>query len=314
MNFDKIKGALFGTAVGDALGLGTEFLSKKEVKKYYPQGLYTYDQISARHKNLWARGEWTDDTEQMLCILDSLIEKKKIDIKDIAFRFYRWSVDDGRGIGFTTSKVLKSRSFLSDPKAVSKQVWLESKKQLAPNGGVMRTAVLGVWEYKDKEKVIKNAEDVCQITHYDLRCVASCVLVSYAISLLIQGKDRTFVWKEIQKLSKEYGEEVNRYLTDLEKKDIYKLELDERDSIGYTLKTLSAGFWALMNAKDFKDGLIKIINQGGDADTNGAVAGALLGACFGFRDIPEEYIDGLEGKNKLMNKTGNLIETMKRFN
>ena len=310
MNFDKIKGVLFGTAVGDALGLGTEFLSKKEVKKYYPQGLYSYDQISIRHKNLWARGEWTDDTEQMLCILDSLIENKKIDIKDIAYRFHRWAKTDGRGIGYTTYRVLSAKSFLTNPKAAAKEIWLESKKQLAPNGGVMRTSVLGIWEYSDKEKVIKNATDVCQITHYDPRCAASCVLLSYAISLLMQGKNRISVFKEIKELSKKYGKEVYECLNDLETKDIYELELDDRDSMGYTLKTLAAGFWTLMNAKNFKDGLIKIVNQGGDADTNGAVAGALLGANFGFRDIPKEYVDGLEGKNRLMKKFDALIKIM----
>lgn len=42
---NRIKGVLFGQAIGDALGLGTEFMTKQEVDRFYPNGLTDYDQI-----------------------------------------------------------------------------------------------------------------------------------------------------------------------------------------------------------------------------------------------------------------------------
>ena len=62
---------------------------------------------------------------------------------------------------------------------------------------------------------------------------------------------------------------------------------------------MAAGLWAYWHAKSFEDGLLAVVNAGGDADTNAAVACAILGAKFGFNAIPIEYVDGLRNKEKL---------------
>ena len=87
---DQVRGILFGHAIGDALGIGTEFLSKQQVEEYYPKGLYDYKQIKQdQHRRRWNAGDWTDDTDQMLCILDSILANATIDVQDIAFRIYQ---------------------------------------------------------------------------------------------------------------------------------------------------------------------------------------------------------------------------------
>ena len=66
---DRIKGCIYGQAIGDALGLGTEFMSQAEVKESYPNGLERYDQIiQDSHRCRWKQGSWTDDTDMMICI------------------------------------------------------------------------------------------------------------------------------------------------------------------------------------------------------------------------------------------------------
>ena len=77
------------------------------------------------------------------------------------------------------------------------------------------------------------------------------------------------------------------------------LNLQDDKSMGYTLKTMAAGLWAYWHAKTFEEGLLAVVNAGGDADTNAAVACAILGAKFGFNAIPKEYVDGLRNKEKL---------------
>lgn len=71
------------------------------------------------------------------------------------------------------------------------------------------------------------------------------------------------------------------------------------DHMGYTLVTLSVALWAYWHASSFEDGLLAVVNAGGDADTNAAVACAILGAKFSFNSIPQEYVDGLIYKDQI---------------
>ena len=61
---NKIKGLIHGQVIGDALGLGTEFMSKEEVRANYPNGLTDYSQIiQEKHRSKWQKGAWADDTD-----------------------------------------------------------------------------------------------------------------------------------------------------------------------------------------------------------------------------------------------------------
>lgn len=316
---DKIRGVIFGQAVGDALGLGAEGLSKSQVLEYYPNGLKKYSEIVRdRYRSAWVCGDWTDDTDMMLCILDSLLEKQQIDLCDIGIRFYQWASAANPGIGSLTYNVLFSAQlskvnffqpdFESNYYVAAKKYWEDSDREAAANGGVMRTSILGIWEYPFLEKIKSNAIKVCQITHYDPRCVASCIAVSLAISKLLQGVNNIEnLIAEIATEVTEYHPDIAEYFARSQNASIEALQLAEPKGMGYTLKTMSAGFWALQHLSSFEDGILKIIHEGGDADTNAAVAGAILGAKFGYKSIPQHWIDELAYKTELEKRVEQLI-------
>jgi len=306
---DKIRGAIFGQAIGDAIGLGTEFMTQAMVKHYYPEGLTEYTQIlQDKHRKRWKPGEWTDDTNQMLCILDSILATKRVDVKDIALTLVDWAHHDGRGSGRTITSVLGSPIFMQRPHEAAKNYWEQSNRYAAANGAVMRTSVLGVWEYDKPEKIRINATKVCKITHYDPRCVGSCVMTCLAISRLLQGET------DMEQLSYSlllegdiFDQRIRPFLAEHLHPNIAVLNLSDTSNLGYTLKALGAGLWALQYAPSFDSGISTIIHEGGDADTNAAVAGAILGAKFGYEALPTRWKDHLHRKDWLMEQTEQLI-------
>ena len=141
---ERFLGTIFGQAVGDALGLSTEFMSKQEVDRFYPNGIEDYSQIVQDDRRRWQRGDWTDDTNMMLCILDSFVACQKVDILDIARRFKEWMMNGGMGIGRHTYNVMALGDYTSNPQKAAEIIWKMGKKKAAANGAVMRTSVVGL--------------------------------------------------------------------------------------------------------------------------------------------------------------------------
>ena len=292
---DKIKGVMYGQAIGDALGLGTEFMDDKEMAQKYPNGLKHYSDIyQDAHRSRWKVGEWTDDTDMMLCIANALIEDKEVDLSHIARNFKQWAEGEPMGIGQHTYKVLMIGDYVDKPQDVSKLVWEMSRGKSAANGGLMRTSIVGALP----KEVEKAAANICRLTHYDPRCVGSCVIVSELIHSLIYDS-QPISYQQMVEIADRYDERIKRFISLSREADIKALELQDEQSMGYTLKTLSVALWAYWNTSSFKEGLLAVVNAGGDADTNAAVACAILGAKYGYSSLPKEYIEGLIHREQL---------------
>lgn len=295
---DRMLGCLFGQAVGDALGLGSEFLSKEEVNRYYPDGLKRYDQIiQDAHRRRWPKGAWTDDTDMMLCILNGF-ENGRFNISHVAANFKEWFNGEPMGIGSLTYKVLCMPDYLEQPEMCAKLWWEASRRQSAANGALMRTSLVGL----APNNVTSQAEAICKLTHYDPRCVGSCVIAVSIIHNLV-WHDRQMTYDEIKEIAQRYDNRILEWVdVAYHSSDISMLDLDETHSIGYTLRTLSAALWCYWHSPSFEDGLLSVVNEGGDADTNGAIACAILGAKFGLASIPEYYIENLHNEDSYNQK------------
>lgn len=299
MEYSKIKnkmlGCLYGQAIGNALGIQSEFMTKEDIICRYSPKLQYYSD---------GGGSWDDDdTKQMLCILDEFIESKSITTKGLAVKLLHWLETDGRGCGNLVYQVLRHRSYLEDPIAAARDRWELTHREAAPNGAIMRISVVGLWPTETE----KNANTACRVTHYDSRCVGSCVIAASVIYNLVWN-DRELSYDEIKAIGQQYDERITQWIKlAYQSKDISLLNLDEQSSIGYTLRTLAAALWCYWHAPSFEAGLLAVVNEGGDADTNATIACAILGAKYGYESIPEYYIKNLKNESSYREKANTFI-------
>lgn len=293
---DKVKGTIYGQAIGDALGLGTEAMTDEDMAWKYPNGITHYSEIfQDRHRKRWKIGDWTDDTDMMLCIANAVVKDKGVDFTNIARNFKEWANGVPMGIGENTYKVLSFADYVEKPFEVSKMIWEMSHQRSAANGGLMRTSIVGLFPKAVEECAAK----ICRLTHYDPRCVGSCVIVSQLIHSLVYDAS-PISYEQMVDIGRKYDVRIEEYIDmAINNDDIKALELQDWDSMGYTLKTLSAALWAYWHSKSFEEGLLTVVRAGGDADTNAAVACAILGAKYGFHSISSEYVEGLIYREQL---------------
>lgn len=290
---DRIRGCVYGQAIGDALGLGTEFMSREEVRRCYPDGLERYDQmIRDDHRSRWKPGSWTDDTDMMVCIAKAR-QDNHFDLHQVACNFKEWFDGNPLGIGRHTYNVLCFADYTKDPMKAADIVWRLFRCRSAANGGLMRTSIVGTSPLAEEEEIA----NICRLTHPDMRCVGSCVLYVKLIQGLIFRSEQLDV-SVLKDIAARYDERIEEYIGLATHDDPSVLAVDD-NAMGYTLKTMAVALWSLWHCHSFKEGLLAVVNMGGDADTNAAVACALLGAKYGFSTIPRYYVDNLVGRQLL---------------
>ena len=221
---DKIAGCLYGQAVGDALGLGTEFMSKTEVKRNYPDRLSKYSQIiQDYHRKRWNKGDWSDDTDMMLCIAKAIIKDRCINLETIAHNFKQWFKNRPMGIGRHTYNVLILSDYELNPVKAAEIIWNLSNRNSASNGGIMRTSVVGLWD----EDVAQNAEKICKLTHADPRCIGSCVIVSELINHFV-WHNMELSFEDILEIADRYDTRIQKYLLLAKNGELADLNLEQQ--------------------------------------------------------------------------------------
>jgi ADP-ribosyl-[dinitrogen reductase] hydrolase len=286
----KIKGGLYGVAVGDALGGTTEFMSSREIQKLYG---YLTDIVGGGVWDL-TPGEVTDDTMMTLCVAEGILIDPYVPKQAIGEKFLEWYRSDPKDIGNIIRRVLSSyqgnwfeAAFLADL----------DLGESAGNGSLMRCLPVGLI-YPNLSDIEKVSRLQSKMTHYDERCNQACEIYNRIVWRLVHGEKLTeTIQKEI--MSTEYEDILN--------------EAPDCEPSGFVVHTFRHVLHLLLTSDSFSDVVERAANLGGDSDTIGAIAGGLAGVHYGYEGIPERYSGVILVKDELDALSERIFELRNRL-
>ncbi len=286
---EQFAGCMLGLACGDALGATLEFLSRDEIRARYGQ---LRDIVGGGWLRL-APGEVTDDTQMATCIAESIIATGAVDGDDLARRFVAWLHSEPKDIGTTTRRALMYLDRGFTWQEAGERTYREAGGQGIGNAGVMRCAPVGLFRYNDPDRLIADTRLSSAITHADPLAQWAAVAVNVALrELLLNGQQPDFLERVASVIEERAVAQAVRAVP--------FLSADEVRSTGYALHTMQTALWALTHHPTFEEAVIAAVNFGDDADTSGAVTGALAGAREGMRAIPDRWLTVLRPRNELL--------------
>jgi ADP-ribosyl-[dinitrogen reductase] hydrolase len=286
-----------GLAVGDALGGPLEFMSADEIVARY--GGPVREMVGGGWLDL-RPGEYTDDTQMTLCVAESLVERETFDMADIARRLVAWYDSQPKDIGHTTRLALAELKRGTPWEKAGLLAHRQMGGRSAGNGSVMRCAPVALYGWRDYKGLVADSVDSSRVTHWDDRACYGAAALNIIIAELLQGRRQSAVEVAVETLAGA-APPVAQCLAET----AHKIKADLKPT-GFVLDTLEAAVWCWQRAGSFEGALVTAVNLGGDADTVGAVCGALAGADFGLVDIPSRWQEALEGRVRVLHLAAEL--------
>lgn len=265
----RAKGALLGLAVGDALGATTEFMKPEEIRERFG----VHDRIRGGGWLKLPPGNVTDDTEMSLCIARAILDRGGWDRSAIADRFALWLSGNPTDVGATCRRGIGEYRD-------KRQLETPPNEWDAGNGAAMRVAPVALYALGDEELLSRLALEQARLTHNHPLSDAACVTVAIMIQRALLGTPLRGVRAAADDLSERHPE--------------FRFEGYEGEATGYVADTLRTVFRAFFTTGTFEDCLVRVVNRGGDADTTGAIAGAIAGAYYGLDSIPGRWLRDLD--------------------
>jgi len=265
----RAKGALLGLAVGDALGATTEFMTPSEIRASFG----VHDRVIGGGWLHLKPGRVTDDTEMSLAIVRAVLRRQGWDLKEIAEEFVLWMRSKPIDIGATVRKGIREYMLKG-------QIETPQNDGDAGNGAAMRMAPVSLCTLGDETLLLRCALEQARITHHHPLSDAACIAIGRMVQGAVLGADRFALHEITRELTAEHPS--------------FRFNDYKGGASGYIVETLQTVFHFLFTTATFEECLVGIVNQGGDADTTGAIGGMIAGAFYGPEAIPRRWLKKLD--------------------
>jgi ADP-ribosyl-[dinitrogen reductase] hydrolase len=269
---DRALGGFLGLAIGDALGAQVEFKSPGTFPK-------VVEMTGGGVFNLQP-GQITDDTMMSILTARSIIECNGFDPNHMMGLFSKWSsTPECFDIGNTIQDAIYAFKRTGEPfQGIDDYA-------LSGNGSLMRIYPSILWTlHMDQAEAFMQVWDMSRLTHGS-ELVKE---VSYDFFILLR---QIFLGK----VSKE------------ELLAPFKIEAPVK-STGFVVDTFHTALWGFSVSENFEEGLLRVVNLGGDADTAGAVYGQLAGSFYGLKALPDRFLMLIKEKEEIEELVTKLID------
>jgi ADP-ribosyl-[dinitrogen reductase] hydrolase len=266
---ERALGAYLGLAVGDALGATVEFMTKGEIQAKY--GVHR-KMIGGGWLHL-TPGQITDDTEMAMALGRSLVRSGGFDAKDVCDEFAAWLKTGPVDVGNTCRRGIRRY-------VIHGSVEGGYCDGDGGNGAAMRNlpvalATLGRPNLAEQWTLAQS-----RITHHHPLSDDAGLALAGMVQALLGGEGFRG------------AREVAKAL--IEKHRCFRFDQYRGLSSAYVVDTMQTVMHFFFITDSFRECVTQTVNQGGDADTTGALAGMLAGAAFGVKEIPSAWLNKLD--------------------
>lgn len=265
----RAQGVMLGQLAGDALGSLVEFEPSHVIRRRYDDG-----PRDLQDGGCWSTiaGQPTDDSELALALARTLVGNNAFDESNVFPAYRAWFASDPFDVGTTTRAAFSRASHLDGG--------LNSQSEA--NGALMRVSPLGIAAFSDVERAVGWAERDAALSHPHPVCREANAVFVRAIAAGLRGASR----QEMYRVALEASTPLTREA--LERAQVAP-PADFMRPQGWVKTALQNAFHRLLHAESLEQGVIDTVREGGDTDTNAAIAGALLGAFHGRDGVPARW-------------------------
>ncbi len=271
---ERARGAYLGLAVGDALGAPVEFMTRSEIAAAH-----------GVHRRMtgggWLRvrpGQITDDTQMSLALGDAIVQAQGWDLRTVAEHFLAWMRSKPIDIGHTCRRGIVN--FMHQG-----ALEVPYEEGAAGNGVAMRNLAVVLYTVHSEADLVRYTLEQGHITHNHPLSDEATLALARMTRALLRGEGLT-ACKTI----------ADDLVTRMPK---FRYVPYPHRASGYVVDTMQTVLNYFFNTTSFEQCLVQTVNEGGDADTNGAIVGMLAGALYGERAIPDLWLRPLEREPRL---------------
>lgn len=266
----RARGCLLGQIAGDSLGALVEFRSADSIRSEYPEGVHL---LAAGGPFEILAGQPTDDSEMALALGRQIVSAGRYCAQRTGKQYRDWLRSRPFACGSTIAKALNGEK---DPHSQA-------------NGALMRVSPLGIFGAgRARADVMKWARKDALITHVHPVCVQANALYAALIAqAILEGTNGTELYEMLLGWMKRMKLEPS--LRQVVECAAHEPPGDYESHMGWVLVAFQNALWQMLHAPSLEEGVVSTVMQGGDTDTNAAIAGALLGAIYGEEAIPDQW-------------------------